>query len=194
MIDYMRIIHEMEPRYHLHIKATGSSPEHLHRRYLNDFYKTMRLRSIRRIRPTYIRLVNIEDHTKHLNRTGYLYISDILSSSLQLVAEMCPTGPVDIQTHKLDTYKIMRCFDWPIKIDSIDHLTQRIITPMHPLVVMSKLLAAHPKQITSFHFGLTHTVYLTPSIDEDDYFKCDPMPFRYKRCTKFQPYKFNYND
>ena len=53
MVDYNRFIRELGPCYQLHIEALGLSPEHLHRRYLDDFYKAMRLRCIRRVRPTY---------------------------------------------------------------------------------------------------------------------------------------------
>ena len=194
MVDYTRFIQQLGKSYQLHIQALGSSPEHLHRRYIEDFYKAMRLRCIRRVRPTYLRLVNIEDNSHLLDRAGYRYVSDIVSPSLALLAEMCPIGPVDIDAPKLNTYQVMRCFEWPIKVDSLDHVTQRIVTRMHPLVVMSKLLAAHPKQITAFRFGISHTVYLTPSIDEEEYFKSDPMPFRYKRHTRYQPITFNHKD
>lgn len=194
MIDHMRFIRELGKCYQLHIEALGMSPEHLHRRYLDDFYKAMRLRYIRRVRPTYLRLVNIEDHSHNLDRAGYRYVSDIVSPSLALLAEMCPVGPVDIDAPKLNTYQVMRCFDWPVKVDSIDHVTQRIITKMHPLMAMTKLLTAHPKQITAFRFGLSHTVYLNPSIDEEAYFTSDPMPFRYKRMTRYQPITFTHNN
>lgn len=76
----------------------------------------------------------------------------------------------------------------------MDHVHIRIVTPMHPLVVMSKLLAAHPSQIMAFRFGISHTVYLRPSIDEDEYFTSDPMPFRYKRMTRYQPITFTSNN
>lgn len=194
MIDHMRFIRELGKCYQLHIEALGMSPEHLHRRYLDDFYKAMRLRYIRRVRPTYLRLVNIEDHSHNLDRAGYRYVSDIVSPSLALLAEMCPVGPVDIDAPKLNTYQVMRCFDWPVKVDSIDHVTQRIITKMHPLMAMTKLLTAHPKQITAFRFGLSHTVYLNPSVDEEEYFTSDPMPFRYKRITRYQPITFTHNN
>ena len=107
---------------------------------------------------------------------------------------MCPIRSIDIDAPKLDTYKVMRCFEWPVKVDSVDHTTQRIITKIHPLVAMSKLLAAYPKQITAFRFGLSHTVYMSPSIDDDDYFESDPMPFRYKRMTRYQPISFTHNN
>ena len=175
MVDYNRFIRELGPCYQLHIEALGMSPEHLHRRYLDDFYKAMRLRCIRRVRPTYLRLVNIHDHSHNLDRAGYRYISDIITPSLALLAEMCPIRSID-------------------KVDSVDHTTQRIITKIHPLVAMSKLLAAYPKQITAFRFGLSHTVYLSPSIDDDDYFESDPMPFRYKRMTRYQPISFTHNN
>lgn len=194
MIEYSRFIKELGKSYQLHIEALGMSPEHLHRRYLDDFYKAMRLRYIRRVRPTYLRLVNIEDHSQNLDRDGYRYVSDVVTPSLSLLAEMCPIGSVDIDAPKLNAYQVMRCFEWPIKVDSVDHVTQRIITRMHPLVAMTKLLAAHPKQIISFRFGLRHTIYLNPSIDEDNYFESDPMPFRYKRCTRFQPITFHPNN
>ena len=126
MIDYDRFIKELGPCYQLHIEAHGGTPERLHRLYINDFFKAMRLR--------------------------------------------------------------------PIKVETVDHFTQRIITRMHPLVAMTKLLTAYPKQIQSFRFGLSHTVYMTPSIDEDDYFESDPMPFRYKRITRFQPISFHHNN
>lgn len=194
MIDHDRFIKSLGKCYQLHIEALGMSPEGLHRRYLDTFYKAMRLRSIRRVRPTYLRLVNIEDHTHLLDRAGYRYVSDVVSPSLNLLAEMCPIGSVDVDAPRLNAYQVMRCFDWPIRVDSVDHVTQRIVTRMHPLVVVTKLLAAHPKQIISFRFGLSHTLYLTPSIDEDDYFSNDPMPFRYKRMTRYQPITFNHKD
>ena len=106
----------------------------------------------------------IHDHSHNLDRAGYRYVSDIITPSLALLAEMCPIRSIDIDAPKLDTYKVMRCFEWPVKVDSVDHTTQRIITKIHPLVAMSKLLAAYPKQITAFRFGLSHTVYLSPSI------------------------------
>lgn len=194
MIDHNRFIKDLGRSYQLHIEAAGISPEFLHRRYLDDFYKAMRLRYIRRVRPTYLRLVNIEDHSQNPECAGYRYISDVITPSLALLAEMCPIGSIDIDAPKLNAYQVMRCFDWPIKVDSIDHITQRIVTRIHPLVAMSKLLAAHPKQITSFRFGLSHTVYLNPSIDEDQYFTSDPMPFRYKRMTRYQAITFNHNN
>lgn len=194
MVDYNRFIRELGPCYQLHIEALGVSPEHLHRRYLDDFYKAMRLRCIRRVRPTYLRLVNIHDHSHNLDRAGYRYVSDIITPSLALLAEMCPIRSIDIDAPKLDTYKVMRCFEWPVKVDSVDHTTRRIITKIHPLVAMSQLLAAYPKQITAFRFGLSHTVYMSPSIDDDDYFESDPMPFRYKRMTRYQPISFTHNN
>lgn len=63
MVDYTRFIQQLGKSYQLHIESIGPSPEHLHRRYIEDFYKAMRLRCIRRVRPTYLRLVNIEDHS-----------------------------------------------------------------------------------------------------------------------------------
>ena len=194
MIDYDRFIKELGPCYQLHIEAHGGTPERLHRLYINDFFKAMRLRSIRRVRPTYLRLVNIQDHTKSIHSGGYRYISDIISPSLALLAEMCPPRSIDVDARKLSVYQIMKCFEWPIKVETVDHFTQRIITRMHPLVAMTKLLTAYPKQIQSFRFGLSHTVYMTPSIDEDDYFESDPMPFRYKRITRFQPISFHHNN
>lgn len=194
MIDHQRFIQSLGKCYQLHIEAFGASPQHLHQRFLENFYKAMRLRSIRRVRPTYLRLVNIEDHNHIIDRAGYRYISDVVSPSLQLLAEMCPIGPVDIDAPRLNTYQIIRCFEWPVEVEAVDHVTQRIITRMHPLVALTKILAAHPKQIISFRFGLSHTIYLTPSIDPDDYFKSDPMPFRYKRMTRYQPITFNHKD
>lgn len=126
------------------------------------------------------------DHDRFIKSLGKCY-------QLHL-AEMCPVGSGDVDAPRLNAYQVMRCFDWPIKVDSVDHVTQRIITRMHPLVVITKLLAAHPKQIISFRFGLSHTLYLTPSIDEDDYFTNDPMPFRYKRMTRYLPITFNHKD
>lgn len=124
------------------LPAPYRSPRHVARtparRYLDDFYKAMRLRCVRRVRPTYLRLVNIHDHSYNLDRAGYRYVSDIITPSLTLLAEMCPIGSVDIDAPKLNTYQVMRCFEWPVKVDSMDHITQRIITRMHPLVAMSK--------------------------------------------------------
>lgn len=190
MIDYSQFIKRLGKSYQLHIETSGCSAKNLHERFRDDFQKAMHLRHIRRVRPTYIRLVNIEDHTENLKRQGFRYVSDLVTPSLALIAEMCPLGPVDIMAPKLNAYQIMRCFDWAIKVDTIDPVSQRIITPMHPLVIMNNLLSAYPKQIQSFHFRLTHSVYMTPSIDDDDYFRNDPMPFKYKRVTKFQQITF----
>ncbi|MFR6416033.1 MAG: hypothetical protein ACLUNS_10225 [Alistipes shahii] len=70
-------------------------------------------------------LVNIHDHSHNPDRAGYRYVSDIITPSLTLLAEMCPIGSVDIDAPKLNTYQVMRCFEWPVKVDSMDHITQR---------------------------------------------------------------------
>lgn len=194
MIDHVRFIAELGTCYQLHVESFGPYAEHLHRRFTDDFYKAMRLRYIRRRRPTYLRLVNIQDRTQSLNRVGYHYVSDIVSPSLALLAEMCPAGPVDIDARKISACQIMRCFNHPVEVETVGQTTQRLLTRLHPLEVLTNVLVAYPKLVTAFRFGLCHTVYTEPHIDDDDYFSHDPMPFRYKRMTRFQPIHFTSND
>lgn len=194
MMDYDRFIKTLGKCYHLHIDCSTSFPEQTHRKFSTAFKKAMQLRPIRRVRPTYLRLVNIENNSSESNRCAYRYVSDIVSPSLSLLSELCPCGAVDIDAPKLSEYQILRCFDYPIKLDRVDHITKRLITPMHPMVVLSNLLAAHPKSILSFRFGLSHTLYLSSSIDYEDHFKRDKMDFTYKRITHYQPITFNHKD
>ena len=193
MTNYQELIRTWGPCYHLHITAMGSDPKAMHDYYTERFNKAMKLRYLRRMRPIYIRMVNIEDHSKTYDRIGYRYISDILSPSVHLLTEVCRPAPVEVVAKKkLTPYQVTRCFDWPIRYESLDHRTVRIITEMHPLTVVNGILQDHPDGIDHFQIGVETTLYMTPNIAEDDYFRRDEMPFKYKRFTRFQPITFKH--
>lgn len=44
MIDHDRFIKSLGKCYQLHIESSGMSPESMHRRYLENFYKAMVVR------------------------------------------------------------------------------------------------------------------------------------------------------
>lgn len=90
MMDYDRFIKTLGKCYHLHIDCSTSFPEQTHRKFSTAFKKAMQLRPIRRVRPTYLRLVNIENNSSESNRCAYRYVSDIVSPSLSLLSELCP--------------------------------------------------------------------------------------------------------
>lgn len=194
MIDYENLIRTWGPCCHLHIDTLGSNPKAMHETYTERFNKAMKLRYLRRLRPIYLRMVNIEDHTRMYNRQCYRYISDIITPSVHLLCEICGMDkplPVEVvHKKKLTPYQVTRCFSWPIRYESIDHRTIRIITPMHPLTLVNGILTDHPDGIDQFRIGVSATLYMTLQINDDDYFKCDPMPFKYKRMTRFQPITF----
>ena len=198
MTDYKRLIQTWGPCFHLHIDVLGADAQGLHRLYTDRFNAAMKLRYLRRMRPIYLRMVNIEDHTKMYHTQCYRYISDIITPSMNLLCEVCGMDkalPVEVvHKKKLSVYQVTRCFSWPIRYESIDHRSVRIITPMHPLTVVSGILADHPDGIDHFQIGTSMTLYTSPQVNDDDYFKCDPMPFKYKRTTRFQPITFTQND
>ncbi|MDE6445641.1 MAG: hypothetical protein K2L06_02115 [Alistipes sp.] len=193
MTNYEDLIKNWGKCAHLHLTTVGGDPEAMHRYYTERFNRAMKLRYLRRMRPLYLRMVNIEDHTRVYGRPGYRYVSDIVSPSIHLLCEICRPSPVEVVAKKkLTPYQVTRCFDWPIRYESIDHRTVRIITEMHPLTVVNGILQDHPDGIEHFQIGLETTLYMTPHIDPDDYFRRDEMPFKYKRYTRFQPITFKH--
>lgn len=193
-MDISRLISDLGPAYHLHVEENTAYPKAFHKQMTDQFQSVMQLRCLRRNRPTYLRIINIEDHCNISNRLSFHYVIDYVSPSLLLLAELAKfeRGVPEIYAPKLSLTQILKCFSSPIDIECLTPGTYRFLTRMHPLTLLNELLRAYPKSINSIRFGLSVTLYLTPSVDLDDHFKRDPMPFTYKRITKFQPIRFTY--
>lgn len=188
-------LEQLQPKYHLHIEKRTGYPHDTHQHQIKSFAKAMNLRCLRRQHPTYLRLTNIEDHTQGYTQ-NYRYISDILTSSMTLLSELCAQsrGHVIIECPRINLQQLLKCFPYPIHIETIGSGMFQVVDHIHPLVLLNTLLQAFPKSIDRVRFGMTHTLNLTPCVDDMDYFHHDPMPFPYKRLTSYQPIRYRYEN
>lgn len=194
-MDITSLISNLGRAYHLHVEVGTPYPEICHRQMIERFKLVRQLRCLRRNRPLYIRLTNIEERTNRYERLNYRYIIDYVSPSLLLLAELCnfERGTPELYAPKLSMTQILKCFTSPIDIECPTPGTYRFITRMHPLTLLNELLRAYPKSIESINFGLSHTLNMSPQVDLQNHFERDKMPFAYKRITKYQPIIWDYN-